>query len=436
MTGEPAAQASAEVARACADAHPGYELVGFGEVGIPFFELSIAAEVLEHKPIDPFAEFILRAVSTGASDMATMERLLGLDRHVLETTLVNLISTDFLRNTGAAEEVTITELGQEALDDASQIQVQATQLRVVFDPLLAEVIPPFSDFLAPKQLADERIREVGVPAGLVPELHQLEVGDVERAIRAVSGRAEQARDILALRSMRRFRVYRPAVAMAFRAKEANDVVADVAFDGRLSERHSLALAERGLRDKFIAKQAGRDRIADRTLGLSRAKVQPGRAELKTIAPWELPGRLCEALEIATERLVITSPGLQGQVLDKDLVALVQACVERGVSLHIGWGYNEAAVKRSDPAAVHALDQLASAHPNLNVRQLSGRNDNVLICDNRFLIASDLPWLSHRGDPTRAFGDERGLMISDSAYVEGRAEHWISRLTARIRPQRA
>ena len=48
-----------ETARHHADAHSGYELVSYGELGLPFFELRIRAEVLEHKRIDPFAEFVL-----------------------------------------------------------------------------------------------------------------------------------------------------------------------------------------------------------------------------------------------------------------------------------------------------------------------------------------------------------------------------------------
>lgn len=429
MSADPFARTNAGIAEAQAESHPGYRLVSFGEVGIPLFELRIIAEVLDHKPIDPFAEFILRAVSTDVTDLPTMERLLGLDRRVLESTVVALIGDDLLSGTDQ-EEVEITPFGEDTLQKAKQIQIRAAQLRVTFDPLTSEVLEPFGDYLSPKQLREEGMREVGLPAGLLPELHQLEVGQVERAIKGVGSGREQARDVLALRSMRRFRVYRQAVGLVFQAKEAKDLVLDVAFDGTVSERHALALAEHGLRDKLVSGQAGRDRMGDRLRGLQRAKVQPSSAKIETLPPWKLPDRLTQAIAQSSERLIITSPGLQAKVLDGELMQKLRRCVESGVSVHIGWGYEEGALKRSDPEALKALDDLARESPNLNVRRLNRKVDNVLICDSRWMSASDFPWLSFEGDAGRALLDERALTISDTGYVDAKAEEWTSRLTAR------
>ena len=131
-----------------------------------------------------------------------------------------------------------------------------------------------------------------------------------------------------------------------------------------------------------------------------------------------------------ERLIITSPGLQAKVLDAELMEKLRHCVESGVSVHIGWGYEAGALKRSDPEAVRALDDLARESPNLNVRKLNRKIDNVLICDSRWMSSSDFPWLSFEGDPGRALMDERALTVSDPGYVDAKAEDWISRLTAR------
>lgn len=430
MTGDSPTKTTGNVARSCAGAHPGYELVSYGEVGLPFFELRISAEVLDRKAINPFAEFVLRAVSSGVDDVTGMERLLGLDARVLETTLVSLVTSDHLRGASGYDSVSITELGQEALDSATQIQAKSRQLRVVFDPLLSEVIEPFGNFLQPAELADAGIREVGLPVRLVPELRQLDVAEVERVIRQVGSGREQARDVLALSTMRRFRVFRPVVAMLFRAKGTIDVVIDVAFSGQVSERHSIALAELGLKDKLAAKNAGRDRVRNREFGLKRSKVQPAEGKVMTLPPYDLPGYLKTALEQAQERVIVTSPGLQGAILDASIQETLEACLNRGVSVHLGWGYEAKAREASDPAVVKDLDRLASGRHNLNVRQLARRIDNVLICDHRYAITSDFPWLSHLGDASRTLGDERGFMVADSAYTDHLADRMITVLTAR------
>jgi Putative manganese efflux pump len=64
-----------------------------------------------------------------------------------------------------------------------------------------------------------------------------------------SGR-EQARDVMALKSMRRFRVFRPAIALVYRSQKAPDLLVDIAVDGYPSEPHSLAFAEAGLVKKL------------------------------------------------------------------------------------------------------------------------------------------------------------------------------------------
>ena len=92
----------------------------------------------------------------------------------------------------------------------------------------------------------------------------MDVRDVERVVRQVSSGREQLQDILALKSMRRFRVFRPAIALVYRAHTATDFLVDIALDGYRSERHSLAFAEAGLAKKLglsVALERAEERIA-------------------------------------------------------------------------------------------------------------------------------------------------------------------------------
>jgi hypothetical protein len=42
---------------------------------------------------------------------------------------------------------------------------------------------------------------------------------------------------------------------------------------------------------------------------------------------------------------------------------------------------------------------------------------VLICDDRFCVASSFNWLSFRGDPKRSFREELGFLVRDPQQVE-------------------
>jgi len=430
MTRKASEQTATDIARSHAGSKPGYELVGYGEVGIPYFDLRLTAEVLDRKGIDPFSEYVLRAAAADVVEVDDLERLLGLDARVLEATLVTLITSDHLRGSTDYNEVSITQMGEETLEESSRIQVRSRQIRIGFDPMLKEAVEPFGNYLPPKDLAEEGIRGAGLPSSLVPELHDLSPGEVERIVRSMGGGREQASDVLALSAMRRFRVYRPATAMAFRAEETADLVVDLAFAGEVSPPHSQALAEWGMKDKLIGSRAGRDRIADRMFGVSSAKVKPQASEVDTVAPFELPGRLEAALEHARERVIVTSPGLQAKILDAEFLERIEDCADRGVSVHIGWGYDERSQEASDRKSVSALQALASRRPNLNVRQLDRKTDNVLIHDSRSSISTDYRWLSHFGDAALNLGDQRGLEISSTEYVDRQADSLIAMLTTR------
>jgi len=470
-----------DVARLHADAHAGYELTSYGEIGLPFFEIKLQAQILDHKPIDPFAEFVLRAAASGIHDSSEMQQLLGLNARVLETTLVSLIAKDLLLLAPGAGEVLITAAGEQMLADAVQIEPESAQLRIVFDPMLRDVIEPFGDYLQPRDLRDLGVKEISVPKKLVPELHQIDLRDVERVLKQIGGGREQTSNILALRSMRRFRVYRPAVALIFQAEGATDVVVDVALDGQISERHTKALAELGLKRKLglghggdehavrrlaeihapdlsriasdeqlrrevralkrtirarevaelVPEQLDSARMADLKARAVHAQDALGKAEVVPIETYEHPGYLADALQNSAERLVVVSPWLRRAVMDDDFMRRLTDALERGVSVHIGWGISqdEATEPNADKSVIRRLDELSKRYANLNVRRLGGVHAKILISDSRYVIVTSFNWLSFRGDPSRTFRDERGTLISRAAYVDDEAESWIDRLTS-------
>jgi predicted transcriptional regulator len=416
-----------EVARSHAEAHPGYELISYGEVGVPFFELKIEAEVLAHKPIDPFAEFVLRATEAGVTEMSEMEGLLGLDAHVLDAVVVPLVEKGMLESDDD-ERVTITDEGRLALEAAAEIRVESQRLRVVYDPLLRQVEEPYGDFLQPRELKRLGIREVAVPAKLVPSLTQLDVREVEAVIKQMGGAREQTSDILALRDMRRYRVFNPGVAMVFRAEESDEVVVDVAFDGQVSERHTLAFAELGLKNRLRAGRGSWNRSEDWREDLERPGVELDEVKTRSIPPYELPDLVEQALRDARQRVVIGSAGLQGAVLEGEVEKALEGCLKRGVSVYLIWGFDENAMKNSDPAAIRKLDRLANGNPNLIVGTLgTSRNANILVRDDNFGILTEFRLLSHQGDSTRPFQDERGLLIENANVVRQLAESWIEDL---------
>lgn len=410
-----------------------------------------------------------------------MQALLGIGSRVLDATLVSLVSKDLMALTGQGDELRVTSEGEVVMTEAMQVQPEEADLRVVFDPLLKDIIEPYGDYLQPRELRDRGIKEISVPTKLVPDLDQIEVRDVERVVKQMGSGREQTSDVLALRTMRRFRVFRPAIALVFRAEGTQDVVVDVALDGQILERRTRALAEIGIKKKLgirdsglqdaalvladelgpelvriatdqdrqrkmrVLKRAVRQRevvelateepsaaqLAELEMCAKTAEESLKKTEVKAVETYEHPRYLAEALEKSRDRIIIISPWLRRAVVNEPFLKLIASALERGVSIHIGWGISrdEAVEPNADRWVLERFDRLGKDYENLNVRRLGGTHAKILLSDSRYVIVTSFNWLSFRGDPKRTFRDERGTLISKPSYVEQEAATWIKRLSA-------
>jgi hypothetical protein len=437
--------------------------------------------------MNPFAEFALRSVSSGLTSYSAIAASLGIERRVLDATLVELMHKEQLavQTEGEApdEVLNVTKYGQKTLADAAEIEPSLVQLAVNYDPLAKKVIPPFGDFLQPRELRDQGIREVPIPARLQPELHRLDLMEIERVVRgSVSGR-EQLRDVLALKAMRRFRVFRPAVALVYRAETGSEMQVEIAIDGQVSELHSLAFSREGLARRLgmldrpgrsedaVAAEVGkvvavglRDEERNRKMreikrairAAERLEAEPDvseehveavreRAEraqkilegaaVQSIETFEHPQYLEDALTTSKKRIIIVSPWLRRQVMNHGFMVKLEELLEGGVDVYIGWGIS--ADERSDPNAdkvvVERLDKLSTQYVKLNVRRLGNTHAKVLISDDRWVIVTSFNWLSFRGDPKRTFRDERGTIVRNTRYVQQQTAEWLQRFDRRSEP---
>ncbi len=107
-----------DVARKYAGARPGFELIHFAEVGIPFYRLQLDALVQRRKPVGPIDEFVLRSVDAGLDSLDDVCGLLGVDRVLVERSVVDLSRHDQLdyRVDGDRRVLRMTEQGRRALE--------------------------------------------------------------------------------------------------------------------------------------------------------------------------------------------------------------------------------------------------------------------------------------------------------------------------------
>jgi hypothetical protein len=485
-----------EVARRHAN-RPGYTLVSYGEVGLPYYRVQLRVEVLEHKEIGPFPEFVLRGVEAGVDEPDGLGELLGLDERVLEATVVDLLGSDdlFLGRAGEAETTTLalTPKGRRTLETAVAIVPQETLIEIHYDALLQSPEPPLDQYLMPIELKDLGIREIPPARTRPPDLGRLQpqFHQIDAVIRALGARRAAKRDLLALRAVEsRKRIFRTAIALVFRAEDDSNVQVAFAIDGKLSERHEEAFAQSKLMRKIgigtdgleaaesaIAELLGSDLMtqalgttapaiatdeggpevdaaggdaeevstAGSVEGMAAVSVpaEPksdqeessvARLDLPSVAiveTYDHPGYLQQALTTAQDRILIVSPWIRGAVVNHRFFQQLEARLAAGVDVFIGWGITplEAGDDRdADSSVLQKFGRLKETYRwNFTYTRLGDTHAKVLICDRSFMIVSSFNWLSFKGDPSRTFRDERGVLVSLPDEIDRQFDSWQTRL---------
>jgi hypothetical protein len=443
---------------------PGFALASYGEVGLPFFRVQVRALVLEKKPVGPFAEFTLRAVANGITQLPQIGEFLGLDQVVLEQTVADLLAAGDL-SLRAASGVTpsslqLTEKGRRTLAEADQVQPAEHLLEIDFDALLRKPYLYVDGLVTPRELRERGAREIPPSPSRRPEVGDIDIVALRRIVQEYAERRQIRADLLGVTSLgERHSYFLPAVLLVYQSLHSADVQVGFAMSGRISPEHEAAFAHARLRKRFVlggeggpsaeevaAQLLGKDLVekADRgdvlrlqgvianALAVSEGQeVDPALAAEAAVAEeqlralpvrpletYEHPKYLRDALATSSQRLLIISPWLRRAVVDRQFVADLERLLSQNVDVYIGWGISKTEMERDADASVRAdLDRLAARHQNFRFVWLGDTHAKVLLSDDRFVIVGSFNWLSFQGDPGKTFRDERGMFVAIPLVIE-------------------
>jgi hypothetical protein len=462
---------------------PGFLLASYGEVALPYWRLTVRAEILEKKPIAPLGEFALRAVRLGIDQPDAVGALLGLDEPVLEATLVGLLGDDDLAVAGgpigSTQALTVTQKGRRTLEELGSIVPEDAVLEIHFDGLLRRPVPFVDSWLEPREVRVEGLREIPPARTRPPELEDLPIEAIQALVRRLGDRRHVLRDILALKMIdQRKRIFQPAVALIYRSETDSETRVEFAVDGRLSHEHGEAFEQAGLKRKLgigtdglksaeeiarevfgseIVERASTDKAlqlqkaiatAERQLTpdemsadgkaapeeLAEPREERARAELeldeldvRPVETFEHPQLLERALEGSRERLVILSPWIRGRIVNGKFLARLEERLKAGVHVYIGWGMeSDTRSTDADSKPLEALEKLARRYGNFSFVWFGNTHAKILLSDRAFAVAGSFNWLSFRGDPKRTFRDERSLLVKNPRVVDAQFDAVIGR----------
>lgn len=459
-------------------ARPGYTLASFKEAALPHFLLTARILVVEKKPLSPIEEGCLRAADAGLQSPKDIGSFLGLPPPVLTGVLAALNARECINYQRAigedAAKVSLTDKGRLSLTEARSVTPQDKLIKLVFDPLLKRISYVSSGALfKPREVKDAGWLEVPLCGAKRPEVEDISVTDLDRAVERLRTRDEETRELLALRRIeRREMLFLPCVLLYYKSSASNEVQVAIYREDGFSLEHENAFRDLGgpqqvgvehvlapfavpsvpdvpdspsLGDAVgqlvraeaapvgahHAVVAGVDVASDDTKGAaaSVAPVIKRSMTQRLVRCHEHPALLRKALTTATSRLLIVSPWITHQVVDRMFYASMEALLRNGVEVSIGYGLADDVdggrggadrAKQKPPISVPAqrdLEDLQRRFQNFSLRFLGNTHRKHLVCDSKFAVVTSFNWLSFRGDPKQKARDELGFLVTEPDDVE-------------------
>lgn len=313
------------------------------------------------------------------------------------------------------------------------------------------------------------------------DLKIADVDEVIRKIEIASKvKREQERDLLALKAIERRpdSFFLPAQALVYKSRSGHDLQVAFVVDGRLDNDYEAAFARaNGVKKlriletlkgseprKFAEEWLGREYVEEVPLEaieslkrevssvriqavafqeqLEIAEVDAQKSKLQeqldqalkkieeleqklTKVPmdwlevYDYPPLLKRALEESQERLLIVSPWIRANVVNKSFLQQFERLLQRNVRTYIGYGLGETQLEKRewDVQAEKNLQKLAQKYKNFTFKRLGNTHAKVLISDSHFAANGSFNWLSFKGDPNRTFRDERGAIAYDARKID-------------------
>lgn len=182
----------------------------------------------------------------------------------------------------------VTNKGKKILETAEMIEPEERPFQIYFDGIIRRVAW-YGNFqlLRYRELSEDGLLEIPAIPQRRPQLQDLKIQEVERVIRGNGDGSDYKKDLLTIRAIDRFeRRFLRGVALIYKAEQGRDVQVGFAVDGKLSPEHERAFALSEGPKKLRLEQQVNETIQElaeiREFRDSVAQELPGSAEVEAL----------------------------------------------------------------------------------------------------------------------------------------------------------
>lgn len=137
---------------------------------------------------------------------------------------------------------------------------------------------------------------------------------------------------------------------------------------------------------------------------------------EVVHTYQIRQYLFKALKEAKNRLMIVSPWIKANVVDKEFISTLEATLKLKVKVYIIYGI-KGSNSQNDSQSIKQLNNLEANYKNLKFKRTENSHRKQIICDDKFAIVTSFNFLSFRADPNLTYRDELGVILRDKQTIE-------------------
>lgn len=428
------------------NARPGLQLIAVEDAALPVTVVRADLLAQERQPLPLIEEFALQFVALGVDTPPEISSYLGLEQtHVLEAVAAQ-VAENHLRQRSPGGRLILTPLGTEVVRNLAATQPVLKQLPVSFDRLTWRLADYPEGALIEKKDAQERGMTI------LPAARNAHIGldDVTPAgFNALLRHLRSDERYAQIQILRIYKVavkkhrYLPVQMLVYGDQSRSELELAICVDDELATEHGLALDRIGAVERLglsLGAPEPRPMLDDDLESQRTSHVEPdevaGEAPsghssgtsgltslVRSVGVYEHVDLLTEALDTATQRILIIAPWIRNAVVNTEFLGKLEQRLRRGVQVTIAHGYGDDD-SGSDENALRRLRNLAARYDKFTFVRVRNTHAKILIFDGNW-ISTSFNWLSFKGDPSRTYRMEEGTLVSIPARVQQEYERYLA-----------
>ncbi|WP_434715028.1 hypothetical protein LS996_27900 (plasmid) [Bacillus cereus] len=356
---------------------PGYDLVGYGEVGFPQYKCRLQCLMLKGKRLPVVDEYVLRLYHERVS-LEDMSKVLGIDMELINTSYFNLI------HLGLIHENTkwITERGHFYLREYKIDSYEKVIVDIVIDALSGE-IKKDRKFMNRWSIRENNL-DVLPPLTFVPSVSTLKVSQLKKVMRQYKEMDPDTYngDLLDIIEVENKQTQFKRLSVLVFSNSMGDIRFMVCDDAQRYEEYESLLMRVEKSGKSVLDYGIGDYFEKANLEyITEIKKDSN----KNLSPAEMKNGVYTLLDEVKEKLYISIPLIKNKTLDNYFINLLKEKLQENIQIHLLTSGREFA----DPfqkQQYEKITELQRKHKNLLVDNNPEIQHPVVIADGKGILS--------------------------------------------------